>query len=157
MNKHHFFSSISFVRISYKTIWLKTWSWYKKPTEKWKLERLRLVFSKRRASKIWGRISDVRFKKNSTPSPWKRRKTSQSAIFCTTGVWGLTFFTFNRVATTFSICYIEKLTFDQFVAFIGVVGLKFCLEIGKKVRILCIHKNRTVVYEHVTWHSRPFF
>ena len=27
--------------------------------------------------------------KNSTPSPWKRRKTSSSATFCATGVWGL--------------------------------------------------------------------
>ena len=33
-----FFSSISFVRISYKAIWLKTWSWYKNSTknESWK-------------------------------------------------------------------------------------------------------------------------
>ena len=33
-----FFSSISFVRISYKTIWLKKWSWCKNPLkiESWK-------------------------------------------------------------------------------------------------------------------------
>ena len=38
MNKHRFFSSISFVRISYKTIWHKTWSWYKNQlkNESWK-------------------------------------------------------------------------------------------------------------------------
>ena len=53
--------------------------------------------------------------------------------------------------------YIILTIYRALVAFIGVAGLKFCLEIGKKVRILCIHKNRTVVYEHVTWHSRPFF
>ena len=27
--------------------------------------------------------------KKSTPSPWKRRKTTSSAISCATGVWGL--------------------------------------------------------------------
>ena len=35
VNNHRFFSSISFVRISYKTIWLKTWSWYK---NHWKMK-----------------------------------------------------------------------------------------------------------------------
>ena len=60
-----------------------------KPTEKWKLEGLKLVFSKRYASKIWRGVSEVRFKKNSTPSPWKRRKTTLSAIFCATSAWGL--------------------------------------------------------------------
>ena len=34
----------------------------------------------------WGPIL-----KNLTPSPWKRRKTTLSAIFCATGAWGLTF------------------------------------------------------------------
>ena len=33
-------------------------------------------------------VSEVRFKKNSTPSPWKRRKTNSSAIFCGTGALG---------------------------------------------------------------------
>ena len=27
--------------------------------------------------------------KNSTPSPWKRRKITSSATFCATGAWGL--------------------------------------------------------------------
>ena len=31
------------------------------------------------------------FKKNSTPSPWKRQKTTSSAIFRATGAWGLSF------------------------------------------------------------------
>ena len=35
-----FFFSISLVRISFKTIWPKTWFRYKNPTEKWKLEGL---------------------------------------------------------------------------------------------------------------------
>ena len=39
-------------------------------------------------NKILRGVSEVRFKKNSTPSPWKRRKTS-SAIFCATGALGL--------------------------------------------------------------------
>ena len=59
---------------------------YIKPTEKWKLEGLKLVFSKRCASKIWGGSP---IKKNSAPSPWKGRKTTSSATFCTTGVCGL--------------------------------------------------------------------
>ena len=46
----------------------------KKLTENWKLEGLKLVFFKRY---------------DSTPSPWKRRKTTSSATLCTTGVWGL--------------------------------------------------------------------
>ena len=58
-----FFSSISLVRISYKTIWLKT-GLDIKPTEKWKPEELKFVFSKRCASKIWGGgVSEVRFKR----------------------------------------------------------------------------------------------
>ena len=38
MNKHRFFSLISFVRKSYKATWLKTWSSYKNPlkNEIWK-------------------------------------------------------------------------------------------------------------------------
>ena len=67
VKKHRFFFfSISFVRISYKTIWLKTWSWYK---THWKMKS--------------GRA------KIGTPSPWKRRKTTSSAIFSATGAWGL--------------------------------------------------------------------
>ena len=31
-------------------------------------------------------------KKNSTPSPWKCRKTTSSAFFCATGAWGLNCF-----------------------------------------------------------------
>ena len=92
-----FFFSISFVRKSYKTIWLKTWSWYK---TQWNLEGLKSIFSKRCASKSergqWGPI-----KKNSTPSPWKRRKTTSSAIFCATSAWGLTvLFNLNFDSTT---------------------------------------------------------
>ena len=30
-------------------------------------------------------VSEVRLKKNSTPSPWKHRKATSSAIFCATG------------------------------------------------------------------------
>ena len=63
-----------------------------KLTEKGNLEGLKSVFSKRCASKIWWGVSEVRFKKNSTPSPWKRQKTTSSAVFCATGVWGLIFF-----------------------------------------------------------------
>ena len=58
-----------------------------KPTKKWNLEGLKSVFSKWCASKIWGEVSEVRFKKNSTL--WKRRKTTASAIFWSTGAWGL--------------------------------------------------------------------
>ena len=36
-------------------------------------------------------------KKNSTPSPWKRRKPTSSATFCATGVWGLTSFFMSLV------------------------------------------------------------
>ena len=36
-------------------------------------------------------VSEVRFEKNWTPSLLKRRKTTLSATFCATGVWGLTF------------------------------------------------------------------
>ena len=57
-----FFSSISFVRVSYKTIWLKH-DLNIKTTEKWNLEGLKSVFSKRCASKIWGEVSEVRLKK----------------------------------------------------------------------------------------------
>ena len=39
-NKHLFFSSISFFQISYKTIWLKTWSWYK---THWKMKSGRVL------------------------------------------------------------------------------------------------------------------
>ena len=84
-----FFSSISFVRISYETIWLKTWSWYK---TYWKMKAGRAqigIFQKMRIKNRWG-ASEVRFKKNSTSSPWKGRKTTSSATFCATGVWGLT-------------------------------------------------------------------
>ena len=60
-----------------------------KSTEKWRLKGLKLLFSKRCASKIWWGVSEVRLKKSSTFSLWKRRKTTSSAIFCATGVWGL--------------------------------------------------------------------
>ena len=62
-----------------------------KPTEKWNLKGLKSVFSERFASKIWGGVSEVQLKENSTPSPWKRRKTTSSAIFCATSAWGLNF------------------------------------------------------------------
>ena len=42
----------------------------------------------------WGSI-----KKNSTPSPWKRRKTTSSAIINATGVWGL--ITYYRLPLNF--------------------------------------------------------
>ena len=90
MNKHRFFSSISFVRINYKTISLKTWSWIKNPLKKWKPEGRKLVFSKRCASKIWEGGGQLGHLKNSTPSPWNCQKTTSSAVFCATGVWGLT-------------------------------------------------------------------
>ena len=60
-----------------------------KPTQKLNLESLKSIVSKRCASKIWFGVSEVRFKKNSTPSPWKCRKTTSSAIFCATGARGL--------------------------------------------------------------------
>ena len=47
------------------------------------------IFQKMRIKNLRG-VSQVRFKKNSTPSPWKHRKTTSSAIFCATGAWGLT-------------------------------------------------------------------
>ena len=80
-----FFSSISPVRISYITIWLKTWSWYKNPLKNEIWKGLNWYFPK---DAIWrGSVrSDL---KNSTPSPWKRWKTTSSATFCATGVWGL--------------------------------------------------------------------
>ena len=89
VNKRRFISSISFVRISYKIIWLKTWSWYKNPLKNASWKGLKIVSSRRCASKIWMGVSEVRFKKNSTPSPWKYRKTTTSALFCATGAWGL--------------------------------------------------------------------
>ena len=46
------------------------------------------IFQKMRIKNLrggqWGPIL-----KNSTPSPWKPRKTSSSAVFCAKGVWGL--------------------------------------------------------------------
>ena len=42
------------------------------------------IFQKIRIKNLRG-VSVVRLKKNSTPSPWKRRKTTSSAIFCATG------------------------------------------------------------------------
>ena len=48
------------------------------------------LFNLIRSNKLLNRLTQkVRFKKNSTSSPWKRRKTSPSAIFCATGAWGL--------------------------------------------------------------------
>ena len=46
----------------------------------------------------WGPI----LKKNSTPSPWKRRKTTSSATFYATGAWGLSnfFLNFHRISWT---------------------------------------------------------
>ena len=50
---------------------------------------LKSVFSKKYDSKIWGRVvSKVSFKKLET-LPWKRRKTTSSAIFFATGDWKL--------------------------------------------------------------------
>ena len=53
-------------------------------------EGLKFVFSKRRASKIWGGGQWGPILKNSTPSPRKRRKTPSSATFRATDAWGLT-------------------------------------------------------------------
>ena len=36
-------------------------------------------------------VSEIRLKKNSTPSPWKRRKTTSSAILRATGAWVLNY------------------------------------------------------------------
>ena len=86
VNKHRFFSSISFILIiSYMTIWLKTDLDIK---THWQMKGLKLVFFKRCASKNGGGQGD-RILKKSTPSPWKCRKTTWSATFCWTGVWGL--------------------------------------------------------------------
>ena len=60
-----------------------------KPAEKWKLEGVKLVFFKRCASKIWGRVSDVRFKKTRLLHIGNVEKTS-SATFCVRVLWGLT-------------------------------------------------------------------
>ena len=106
MNKHRFFfNSISFVRISYKTIWLRN-DLDIKPTENRNLEGLKLVFSKRCASKIWWGVSEVRLKKYSNPSPWKRRKTTSSAVFCATGAWGLTMTKLLLVRNKYSGSYL---------------------------------------------------
>ena len=107
MNKHCFFSSISFVRTSYKSSDSK-YDLDIKPNEKWNLEGLKSVVSKRCASKIWWGVSEVRSKKNSTPSPWKRLKNTSSATFCATSAWGLRPFTLNlHFLTYFCICYLE--------------------------------------------------
>ena len=86
MNKHRFsLQSHSFKEATKPSDWKHDLDI--KPSEKWNLEGLKSVFSKRCASKIlggqWGPIL-----KNSSPSPWKLRKTTSSAIFCTTGAWG---------------------------------------------------------------------
>ena len=56
-----FFSSISLVRISYKTICLKTWSWYK---THWKMKSGRAligIFQKRRIKNLRGSVrSDLK-------------------------------------------------------------------------------------------------
>ena len=54
-----FFSSISFVWISYKSIWLKKWSWPKthRKMRSWRAEIV--FFSKRCASKIWAGLKKI--------------------------------------------------------------------------------------------------
>ena len=47
------------------------------------------IFQKMSIKNLRRGVSEVRFKKNSTPPPWKRRKTTSSAIFCATGAGGL--------------------------------------------------------------------
>ena len=42
------------------------------------------IFQKMRIKNLRA-VSEVRFKKKSTPSPWKRQKTTTSAIVCATG------------------------------------------------------------------------
>ena len=81
VNKHRFFFSISFVRMSYKIIWLKT-DLYRKTHWKMKAERLKLVFSKRCASKICGGSVTIRLNLDSVTL-----KTS-SASFCETACEG---------------------------------------------------------------------
>ena len=50
-----------------------------------KSERAQIgIFQKMRIKNLMG-VSEVQLKKNSTPSPWKRRKTTSFAIFCATG------------------------------------------------------------------------
>ena len=61
MIKHRSFSSISFFRISYKIIWLKTWSWYKNPLKNESWKGLNWYFSKDAHQESEG--GSVRFKK----------------------------------------------------------------------------------------------
>ena len=63
----------------------------------WKIKAGRAkigIFQKMRNKNLmggqWGTIL-----KNSTPSPWKRRITTSSAIFCATGAWGLILLKFS--------------------------------------------------------------
>ena len=52
------------------------------------------IFQKMRIKNLRG-ASEVRLKKNSTLSPWKRRKTTSSVTFCATSAWGLTHMKFK--------------------------------------------------------------
>ena len=91
VNKHSFFSSILFVRISYKTIWVKKWSWYK---THWKMNAGRAkigIFQKMRIKNLrWSVRSDLKKLDFSTLGT---SKSTLSATFCATGVWGLIYIT----------------------------------------------------------------
>ena len=82
-----FFSLISFFRISYKTIWLKTWSWYKNQL-KMKAGRAQIdIFQKIRIKNLKG-VSEVRFKKLDSFT-LETLKNHLIRNFCATGAWEL--------------------------------------------------------------------
>ena len=123
-NKHRVFSSISFVRISYKTIWLKTWSWYK---TQWKNMRIKNM----RGGSV---RSDL---KKPISSSWKRRKTNSSAISCATGGWGVIehcFYAFKKAAY-----FTMTINFSEF--------LKFRLELFEKIWNPKLSVVRDLLYE----------
>ena len=78
VNKHRFFCPISFVRLSYKTIWLTAWSWYK---NQW-------YFPKDAHKKSEGGSVRSDLKKLDSFT----LETSKNHLirnFCATGAWGL--------------------------------------------------------------------
>ena len=78
------------VRISYKTIWLETLYWYENSLKNENWKGLNRYFSKDTHQKSNEGSVRSDLTKNSTPSPWKCRKTTLSAIFRATGARGLT-------------------------------------------------------------------
>ena len=87
-SNRNFFSSISFVRISFKIIWLKTWSWYKNPMKNEIWKGLYWYFPKDAHQKSEGGSVRSDLKKLDSKPP--RLKTTSSVIFCAAGAWGLT-------------------------------------------------------------------